>query len=525
MTQTQDPKRKIAHGPTIHAIKRAKYEAKQRRRLQQQTESSCALSPPYQQTMAKWFHGKEEWAAFVTAEDVHAIRRRRREAGEQRRDNLQSPVVDRIQRDTSGDHHNVDNSSSQKVTCVEIESEMSRLERIAAWIDPFFDLKEMPHANAIRRTGENSDQSCNDRLFIAEGTEAVRLMIEKCLKTSKDATEIKDATDHRYAQEEHRNAPPVRILSILCKPATFFERPVCLADELVKRNCLRLPSHKDNNPSVSPCPFKIIVGSEEALSEIVGFPLARGAMACGIVPRIQRPLQWLKYLSNRDDGAGESETNDDDETIAERSAAEHHVPKPTPKPVRILALDAVSNASNLGSILRTAAAFGVDAVLLSEDSCDAWYRQAVRVSMGYVVTVTTIRAGELRTEMACEGLGMEEEGTKCSDGGLPRVLKWLREEMRIQCFAAVVDADDDGDGTDYLPPLISLEAISESTGNHSSSSWVCVLGNEGHGIRDEVVKEASCRIRIGMANGVDSLSLPVAAGILIHGLSLSNKIT
>jgi tRNA G18 (ribose-2'-O)-methylase SpoU len=254
-------------------------------------------------------------------------------------------------------------------------------------------------------------------------------------------------------------------------------------------------------------------------------------MACGIVPNIQYPLQWLKSLWNRGDGTDGSgpyknkdgETTNDIETITKRAATYNLFHKPPAKPIRILALDAISNTSNMGSILRTAAAFGVDAILLSEDSCDAWYRQAVRVSMGHVVTVPTIRVGELWKEMVCEGFAVAEEDTKCSDGGLPRVLKWLREEMRIQCFAAVVDTDDDGDGTNFLPPLISLESMSESTKDHSSSSWVCVLGNEGHGIREEVVKEASCRIRIGMANGVDSLSLPVAAGILIHGLSLSYK--
>jgi tRNA G18 (ribose-2'-O)-methylase SpoU len=53
-----------------------------------------------------------------------------------------------------------------------------------------------------------------------------------------------------------------------------------------------------------------------------------------------------------------------------------------------------------------------------------------------------------------------------------------------------------------------------------------VLGNEGHGIRDIVIQECDKRVKIGMASGVDSLSLPIAAGILLHGLSVhSNKVS
>ncbi|KAL3797085.1 hypothetical protein HJC23_000423 [Cyclotella cryptica] len=530
MTQTQDPKRKLAHGPTVHAIKRAKYEAKQQRllRLQQTETSSCAAPPSFlqQETIDKWFHDRRESAVFVTAEDVRAIRQRRQDESKRGAE----PQGD------SRNYLTMDDSSSHKEAFAETQSEVLRLDRIAAWIDPFFDLKEVPKARTLVCTDNNHNpvQSNSDHLFIAEGTEAVRLMIQKCVKTPQDVAthEMNHATtENDCAEEEFRSAPPVRIVSILCKPATFFEQPVCLVDELVKQNFLTSSSSLEcDNPPVSQCPFKIIVGNEETLSEIVGFPLARGAMACGIVPRFQHPLRWLKGLLSR--GASTSRPNttepsNDNATIAKQATTKNNVvPNPQSTPTRILALDAISNTSNMGSILRTAAAFGVDAIVLSDDSCDAWYRQAVRVSMGHVVTVPTIRVGELRKEMMlCDGrnMVMEEDG-KCGDGGLPRVLKWLREDMRMKCFAAVVDTDEDATGTDVLPPLVSLESIIESTKDDSSNSWVCVLGNEGHGIREEVVKEVNCRIRIGMANGVDSLSLPVAAGILIHGLSLNNKV-
>jgi tRNA G18 (ribose-2'-O)-methylase SpoU len=51
-----------------------------------------------------------------------------------------------------------------------------------------------------------------------------------------------------------------------------------------------------------------------------------------------------------------------------------------------------------------------------------------------------------------------------------------------------------------------------------SHSWCCVLGNESTGVSDATIQACGHRIRIGMDEGVDSLSVPIATGILLHGL-------
>jgi tRNA G18 (ribose-2'-O)-methylase SpoU len=51
-----------------------------------------------------------------------------------------------------------------------------------------------------------------------------------------------------------------------------------------------------------------------------------------------------------------------------------------------------------------------------------------------------------------------------------------------------------------------------------SHSWCCVLGNESTGISDVTIQACAHRILIGMDDGVDSLSVPIATGILLHGL-------
>lgn len=463
MAQTES-KRKIAHGPTVHAIKRAKYQAKQERRRQQQQDAND--SSPSQPSPEQWFDGREDYAVFITVDDVRTIRQLRCSNA-----SLATNKVDSIEKNAAG-HSN---------------KQSERLDRIASWIEPFFDLKEAP--TQVQTDSNNCESTVKERMFIAEGTEPVRLLIQKS-QTSDDIICSSGSED-----EHNKKAPPVQLVSIICKPAAFFDQPVCLLDELTKKN---FDCRCDNSIS---CPFKIIVGTEEALSEIVGFPVARGAMACGVVPRFKEPFQWLKRLL--------SVPHQTDATMNEESASKS---ESATRPRKLLALDAISNTSNMGSILRTAAAFGIDAILLSDDSCDAWYRQAVRVSMGHVISVPTIRVPELR-----EGLNIDDDN--CRDGGLPSVLKWLRDEMKVQSFAAVVD-DDSTKSDDTLPLLVSLESVtSKHAASVAPSSWICVLGNEGNGIRKEVVKCADYRIKISMTNDdVDSLSLPVAAGILIHGL-------
>ncbi len=339
-----------------------------------------------------------------------------------------------------------------------------RLLQIASWIEPFFDLKRKEQLLSSHCSEEKVE-----RLFIAEGTETVRLLVQRCSGDSSSEDDINAAV---------ASPPPVRIHSILCKRNTFFEAPVRLIDDVEKRI-----SNKQ-------CPFKVIIGSEDAISEIIGFNIARGALACGVVPTYFQTngCNWLT------------------QTIQQKTH------------VRLLALDAISDTANLGSIIRTAAALSIDAIVLSGDSCEAFYRQAVRVSMGHVINVPTLRVNDWK-----KGIDSDDVSQQSESGGLVEFLSWLRVQMKVQCLAAVVDDENDSDTEKggAQPPLITLESLSQRRNNDPNlGSWCCVLGNEGNGIRTEVIAECDKRIKIGMAKGVDSLSLPVAAAILMHGLSL-----
>jgi tRNA G18 (ribose-2'-O)-methylase SpoU len=216
----------------------------------------------------------------------------------------------------------------------------------------------------------------------------------------------------------------------------------------------------------------LIAESESILSKVAGFPISRGALACGVVPT-DRTEEWLdSYLTRKLE-------------MISMDVKKHKISSTS---LRLLALDGICDNANLGSMIRTASAFGVDAVVLSQDTADAWYRRTVRVSMGHIAWVPVVRVKNLASF----------------------VNKWdpqsghHRQQKGITCYAAVVQSAD----------LI----LDETPRGDVPMAWCCVMGNEGNGISTEVLERCSHRIRIDMVNGVDSLSVPVAREILLHGL-------
>lgn len=257
----------------------------------------------------------------------------------------------------------------------------------------------------VYRGLKNASDELRTGLFIAEGAETIKMLL----------------------RSEHE------IVSLMVKP-TIFEK---LQDEIEKSRADRLP--------------QLLLCESSLMSELVGYNLQRGALACGVVP-VGRDLAWLKtavLTPRRAQGNG----------------------------CRILAVDHTMDAENLGGLIRSSSAFGIDAVLLSDNSCDAWYRRSVRTSMGHICRVPVVR---------------------CS---LPSTLTELNREFGLVSYAAVIDDD--------APLLHELGA--------SPESWCVVMGNEDVGISEQVREVCYSRVRIDMEPEVDSLNIGVAAGILLHG--------
>jgi tRNA G18 (ribose-2'-O)-methylase SpoU len=138
----------------------------------------------------------------------------------------------------------------------------------------------------------------------------------------------------------------------------------------------------------------------------------------------------------------------------------------------LVALVGLANHDNVGSIFRNAAAFGVEGVLLDDESCDPLYRKAIRVSAGAALIVPFARCGSAHAMLD------------------------LLEAAKVEPLAL----SPRGEGT--LAMAVSPRCA-------------LLLGTEGPGLPEAVLARARC-VRIDMAPGLDSLNVAVASGIALH---------
>ena len=389
-------------GKAINAEKRRKYELKQKKK-QEMVERESKRS--------QWTAANAHFARVVCANDVENLRRERDKdqavAGQKRK------------------AREADESSPIDET------------KLAKLIAPYLDLKE--------------GNSSNGHLFVAEGTETVRLLIQQ---STKEACQCSGDCEERK---------PIQILSVLVRPSSFFEEPVKLISDVSHS---KTKAEQSQSLSQSP-PFHVLIASEDVQSRIAGFHIARGALARGVIPKYDE--KWLDaFLANKtkpkiDEGKNESSHS----SIG----------------LRVLAFDGISDTANMGAMIRCCAAFGIELILLSNDCCDPWYRRSIRTSMGHVASIPIVR---------CENLSS--------------TLSRMEKHNDISSFAAVIDLDSE----------LVLERMEFG---EVPPRWCCVMGNEGNGISKQVVAACTSRLRIGMSAGVDSLSVPVATGILLHGLA------
>ena len=138
---------------------------------------------------------------------------------------------------------------------------------------------------------------------------------------------------------------------------------------------------------------------------------------------------------------------------------------------RIVVIDSVVDATNIGAIFRSAAALGIDAVLLTRNSCDPLNRRVVRVSMGAVFFVPWAWMNGSLSDLG--KLGFRTAAMALTDDSIP------------------IDN----------PALVN------------ESKLAIVMGNEGEGLSHETITEADYVVRIPMVHGVDSLNVAAAAAV------------
>lgn len=138
---------------------------------------------------------------------------------------------------------------------------------------------------------------------------------------------------------------------------------------------------------------------------------------------------------------------------------------------RVVVIDGVVDTTNIGAIFRSAAALGIDAVLLTPTACDPLNRRAVRVSMGSVFLVpwTWMNGpiGQLRS------LGFSTAAMALTDNSVPIDHQPLKEVDKL----------------------------------------AIIMGTEGDGLAPEVIDDADYVVRIPMSHQVDSLNVAAAAAV------------
>lgn len=178
----------------------------------------------------------------------------------------------------------------------------------------------------------------------------------------------------------------------------------------------------------------VYTGSRELLSELTGYTLTRGVLCA--MQRKPEPLL--------------------DEILKDAR--------------RVCVIDAVCDTTNIGAIFRSAAALGIDAVLLTRSSCDPLNRRAIRVSMGTVFLVPWTWFDDYE---AIHQLGFKTAAMALTDKSISLDNPILKEQERL----------------------------------------AIIMGTEGDGLPTETIEQADFTVRIPMYHQVDSLNVAAAAAV------------
>jgi tRNA G18 (ribose-2'-O)-methylase SpoU len=191
----------------------------------------------------------------------------------------------------------------------------------------------------------------------------------------------------------------------------------------------------------------IYVCDTSVFTSITGFNLHRGCLALARRPAARTPVEV----------AGQSDV--------------------------LLVLEAVTDADNVGSAFRNAAAFGVGGILLSPTCCDPLYRKAIRTSMGSVFRVPYARLDRWPSDL---------------------------EMLKVNGFQLMA-----------LTPKDSAADLA-TCARQSRQKIAVLVGSEGPGLSRAAEEMADVLVRIPIRGEVDSLNLATATGIALYHLTIPN---
>ncbi len=146
---------------------------------------------------------------------------------------------------------------------------------------------------------------------------------------------------------------------------------------------------------------------------------------------------------------------------------------------RIAVLENIVDTTNIGAVFRSAAALGIDAVLITPSCCDPLLRRAVRVSMGTVLMIPWAQIGS--------------EPEDWPEKGLSQLNEW---GFRTAAMALT------GDSVSIDDPALAAE-----------DKLAIILGTEGDGLSHNTIASCDYTVKIPMSLGVDSLNVAAAGAV------------
>ena len=226
-----------------------------------------------------------------------------------------------------------------------------------------------------------------------------------------------------------------------CEPIALLTDERLLSGEAVQK----IISHcTEKNPD-----FPIYTAEREVLSGLTGFELTRGALCAMKRPALPSVEELCKDAR------------------------------------RIAVLEVVTDSTNIGALFRSAAALGIDAVLITPTCCDPLCRRAVRVSMGTIFQVPFTRIGETAADWPEAGLA------------------------RLHAL-----------GFKTAAMALTDESVSiEDENLKKEKKLAIILGTEGDGLKKATIAKSDYTVKIPMSHGVDSLNVAAAGAVAFWQLT------
>jgi len=268
--------------------------------------------------------------------------------------------------------------------------------------------------------------------------------------------DISDFEDPRL--DDYRDIRDRDLMGEPGRPGLFIGEQALTVEKMLSipgltKSVLITPTWVERISPQAPSDVPVYVVSPEDMRRVAGFRIHRGVLAAGRRPAPESPTI--------------------DAVVPNR-----------PGPLTVLLCEDVSNIDNVGLLFRNAAAFAVDAVVLSPRCHDPLYRKSIRVSIGHVLTTPWARSGDW-----------------------PADLERLKREWGLTLIGAAT-----GRRAEPIDAIDRPERVG------------VVVGPEYEGLSEATLALCGRIGRIPMAPGVDSLNVGVAAAVCLHRFTRGERV-